>query len=69
MQVSANRGWHFSLTPRFSGVKNGLRANLNRFNGFHADTGPSTETVETVSLPPPRSFTPLKRGVNETNPV
>jgi hypothetical protein len=35
----------------------------NRFNGFYA----LSKTAEAVRTPSPRSYTPLKQGVNEKN--
>ena len=37
----------------------------NRFNGFYA----LSKTAEAVRTPPPHSYTPLKQGVNEKNPL
>jgi hypothetical protein len=37
----------------------------NRFNGFY----PLSQTAEAVSTPPSHSYTPLKQGVNERNPL
>ena len=37
----------------------------NRFNGFYA----MSKTAEAVRTPPPQPYTPLKRGVNEKNPL
>ena len=37
----------------------------NRFNGFYAQS----KTAEAVSTPPLQSYTPLKQGVNEKNPL
>jgi len=37
----------------------------NRFNGFYA----LSKTAEAVKTAPPHSYTPLKRGVNEKNPL
>ena len=37
----------------------------NRFNGFYA----LSKTAEAVKTPPPHSYTPLKQGVNEKNPL
>ena len=37
----------------------------NRFNGFYA----LSKTAKAVKTPPPQSYTPLKRGVNEKNPL
>jgi len=37
----------------------------NRFNGFYV----LSETAKAVRIPPPHSYTPLKRGVNEKNPL
>jgi hypothetical protein len=53
-----------SLTPRFSEVGNAPRGVGNRFNGLTV-----AKTVETVASPPWPLFTPLKRGVNDTENV
>ena len=37
----------------------------NRFNGFYA----LSKTAEAVRTPSPHSYTPLKQGVNEMNPL
>ena len=37
----------------------------NRFNGFYA----LSKTAEAVRTPSPYSYTPLKQGVNEMNPL
>jgi hypothetical protein len=37
----------------------------NRFNGFST----LSKTAEAVSTPSPHSYTPLKQGINEKNPL
>ena len=37
----------------------------NRFNGFYA----LSKTAKAVRTPSPHSYTPLKQGVNEMNPL
>jgi hypothetical protein len=37
----------------------------SRFSGFYA----LSKTAEAVNTPPPHSYTPLKQGVNEKNPL
>ena len=39
--------------------------NRFNFNGFYAQS----QTAEAVRTPPPHSYTPLKQGVNEENPL
>ena len=46
------------------GVLRGAKTQ-NRFNGFDA----LSKTAEAVRTPPPHSYTPLKQGVNEKNPL
>ena len=46
------------------GVLRGMETQ-NRFNGFYA----LSKTAEAVRTPSPHSYTPLKQGVNEMNPL
>ena len=56
-----------SLTPCFSGVFCDGTETQNRFNfnGFYV----LSKTAEAVRTPSPHSYTPLKQGVNEMNPL
>ena len=56
---------HFIINTLLQrGVLHGAETQ-NRFNGFYA----LSKTAEAVRTPPPRSYTPLKQGVNEKNPL
>ncbi len=55
--------WHFIINTLLQrGVESQNRFN---FNGFYA----LSKTAEAVSTPPSHSYTPLKQGVNEKNPL
>jgi type II secretory pathway pseudopilin PulG len=60
-----------SLTPCFSGVLRGMRATVNRFNGFRAAGQASLpearagKPLKRLLVPRGSQNTPLKRGVNE----
>ena len=58
---------HFSInTPLQRGVLRGAETKKRfNFNGFYA----LPKTAEAVKIPPPHSYTPLKQGVNEKNPL
>ena len=56
---------HFIINTLLQrGVLHGAETQ-NRFNGFYS----LSKTAEAVRTPPPRSYTPLKRGVNKKNPL
>ena len=56
---------HFIInTPLKRGVLRGAETQ-NRFNGFYV----LSKTAEAVRTLPPPTYTPLKQGVNEKNPL
>ena len=56
---------HFIInTPLQRGVLRGVETH-NRFNGFYV----LSKTAEAVRILLPHSYTPLKQGVNEKNPL
>ena len=59
--------WHFIINTLLQrGVlREAETQNRFNFNGFYA----LSKTAEAVSTPPSHSYTPLKQGVNEKNPL
>jgi hypothetical protein len=56
---------HFVINTLLQRGVLGRAETQSRFNGFYA----LSKTAEAVRIPPaPRSYTPLKQGVNEKNP-